>query len=80
MTRNATASLPRAEPVLRADGLVKHYGQGEGCVCALDAVELEVAPGETLAVPSSRSLRPNMHEGTARLVKRWVGFEPTNTG
>jgi ABC-type lipoprotein export system ATPase subunit len=50
MTRNATASLPRAEPVLRADGLVKHYGQGEGRVCALDSIELEVAPGETLAV------------------------------
>jgi ABC-type lipoprotein export system ATPase subunit len=37
-------------PVVRARGLKKQYGQGEGLVRALDAVELEVAAGETLAV------------------------------
>jgi ABC-type lipoprotein export system ATPase subunit len=36
--------------VLRARGLRKHYGQGEGLVRAVDGVDLEVAPGETVAV------------------------------
>ena len=36
--------------VLRARGLRKHYGTGEGLVRALDGVDLEVAPGETVAV------------------------------
>ena len=37
-------------PVLGARGLRKHYGQGQGLVRAVDGVELEVAPGETVAV------------------------------
>jgi len=37
-------------PVLRARGLRKHYGRGEGLVRAVDGVDLEVAPGETVAV------------------------------
>jgi ABC transporter len=37
-------------PVLRARGLTKHYGQGQGLVRAVDGVDLEVAPGETVAV------------------------------
>jgi ABC-type lipoprotein export system ATPase subunit len=36
--------------VLRARGLRKHYGQGEGLVRAVDEVDLDVAPGETVAV------------------------------
>src|SRR5262245_64206722 len=47
---NANESLSRVGPVLRARGLEKEYGQGEGLVRALDAVELDVAAGETLAV------------------------------
>jgi putative ABC transport system ATP-binding protein len=47
---NANESLSRVGPVLRTRGLEKEYGQGEGLVRALDAVELEVASGETLAV------------------------------
>ena len=39
-----------AGPLLRTRGLGKEYGQGEGLVRALDAVDLELAPGETLAV------------------------------
>jgi ABC-type lipoprotein export system ATPase subunit len=46
----ANESLVRAGPVVRTRGLEKQYGQGEGLVRALDAVELEVASGETLAV------------------------------
>jgi ABC-type lipoprotein export system ATPase subunit len=47
---SANESLVRAGPVVRTRGLEKQYGQGEGLVRALDAVELEVASGETLAV------------------------------
>ena len=37
-------------PVVRARGLCKHYGKGEGLVRAVDGVDLDVAPGETVAV------------------------------
>jgi putative ABC transport system ATP-binding protein len=47
---SAIESLQRAGAVLRAHGLQKQYGDGEGLVHALDAVELEVAAGETVAV------------------------------
>ena len=47
---NASEPLSHVGPVLRACGLEKQYGQGAGLVRALDAVELDVAAGETLAV------------------------------
>jgi ABC-type lipoprotein export system ATPase subunit len=47
---NPHESLLGAGPLLRTRGLGKEYGQGEGLVRALDAVDLELAPGETLAV------------------------------
>jgi ABC-type sugar transport system ATPase subunit len=52
---NANESPLHAGPVVRARGLEMEYGQGAGLVRALDAVELDVASGETLAVmgPSS---------------------------
>jgi ABC-type lipoprotein export system ATPase subunit len=37
-------------PVLQARGLRKEYGKGEGLVRAVDEVDLDVAPGETVAV------------------------------
>jgi putative ABC transport system ATP-binding protein len=37
-------------PVLQAKGLCKHYGRGETLVRAVDAIDLEVVPGETVAV------------------------------
>jgi ABC-type lipoprotein export system ATPase subunit len=36
--------------VLRARGVRKEYGKGDGLVRAVDRVDLEVAPGETVAV------------------------------
>ena len=36
--------------LLRARGLRKDYGKGDGLVRAVDEVDLDVAPGETLAV------------------------------
>jgi putative ABC transport system ATP-binding protein len=36
--------------VLRARGLCRHYGEGDGLVRAVDGVDLDVAAGETLAV------------------------------
>jgi ABC-type lipoprotein export system ATPase subunit len=39
-----------ATSVLRARGLRKEYGTGEGLVRAVDQVDLDVAPGETVAV------------------------------
>lgn len=40
----------RPSSVLRARGLVMNYGHGSGLVHALDGVDLDVAPGEALAV------------------------------
>jgi putative ABC transport system ATP-binding protein len=37
-------------PIVRANGLRKEYGSGEGLVRAVDEVDLEVAPGEALAI------------------------------
>jgi ABC-type lipoprotein export system ATPase subunit len=47
---SANESMSRVGPVVRTRGLEKDYGKGEGLVRALDAVDLDVAPGETLAV------------------------------
>ena len=47
---NENDSLSRVGPVLRTRELKKDYGHGTGLVHALAGVELEVAPGETLAV------------------------------
>jgi putative ABC transport system ATP-binding protein len=37
-------------PLLRARGLRKEYGKGEGLVRAVDSVDLDIAAGETVAV------------------------------
>jgi ABC-type lipoprotein export system ATPase subunit len=47
---NAGETQLRVGPVLRTRGLEMEYGQGAGLVRALDGIELDVAPGETLAV------------------------------
>jgi putative ABC transport system ATP-binding protein len=47
---NASEMLSRAGPVLRTNALEKQYGRGAGLVRAVGGVDLEVAPGETVAV------------------------------
>jgi ABC-type glutathione transport system ATPase component len=37
-------------PVLRARGLRKEYGRGEGLVRAVDGVDLDIGVGETVAI------------------------------
>jgi putative ABC transport system ATP-binding protein len=37
-------------PIVRARGLRKEYGSGGGLVRAVDEIDLEVAPGEALAI------------------------------
>jgi ABC-type glutathione transport system ATPase component len=46
-------------PVLRTSRLRKDFGQGDALVRAVDEVDLDVAPAETVAVmgPSGRGLR-----------------------
>lgn len=38
------------KPAVQVRGLHKHYGAGESLVRAVDGVDLDVAPGETVAV------------------------------
>ena len=46
----STSTSTGTGSVLRAHGLRKEYGTGEGLVRAVDEVDLDVAPGETVAV------------------------------
>jgi putative ABC transport system ATP-binding protein len=41
---------PAGTPVLRAHGVHKEYGRGDGLVRAVDGVDLEVGAGETVAI------------------------------
>ena len=50
MTMTAIESPRTAGTILRGHALKKEYGEGDGRVRALDAVELEVGSGETVAV------------------------------
>jgi ABC-type lipoprotein export system ATPase subunit len=45
-----TVSNAADTSVLRARGLRKEYGKGEGLVRAVDGVDLDIVPGETVAV------------------------------
>jgi putative ABC transport system ATP-binding protein len=45
-----TVSDTADTPVLRARGLRRHYGKGQGLVRAVDGVDLDVVSGETLGV------------------------------
>ncbi|WP_199041768.1 ABC transporter ATP-binding protein [Glycomyces salinus] len=42
--------MPAEEPMLRARGLTKTFGRGRLEVCAVDAVDLAIAPGEVVAL------------------------------
>jgi ABC-type lipoprotein export system ATPase subunit len=48
--KEQTVSDTANTPVLRARGLRKQYGKGDGLVRAVDGVDLDVAQGETVAV------------------------------
>jgi ABC-type lipoprotein export system ATPase subunit len=71
---NPDESLLGAGPLLRTRGLGKEYGQGEGLVRALDAVDLELAPGETLAVMGPSGC------GKSTLLHLLGGLERPSTG
>jgi len=71
---NANDSLTRVGPALRTRALGKQYGRGEGAVLALDAVELEVAAGETLAVMGPSGC------GKSTLLHLLGGLERPSTG
>jgi ABC-type lipoprotein export system ATPase subunit len=71
---NPDESLLGAGPLLRTRGLGKEYGQGEGLVRALDAVDMELAPGETLAVMGPSGC------GKSTLLHLLGGLERPSTG
>jgi len=47
---SSNESLARVGTVLRTRGLEKEYGHGDGLVHALDSVDLDVMPGEAVAI------------------------------
>ena len=53
----STPSHAAGTPVLRARGLRKEYGKGEGLVRAVDGVDLDIVAGETVAVMRQSLIR-----------------------
>jgi ABC-type lipoprotein export system ATPase subunit len=49
-TKGNIMSSTKEESILRAVGLRKEYGRGESLIRAVDEVDFDVAPGETLAI------------------------------
>ena len=69
-SQETTAQTPAAQPVLQAVGIVKTYGH----VVALDGVDLELYPGEVLAVIGDNGA------GKSTLIKCLSGAEEPSTG
>ena len=68
--QNPAAPAQRGEPVLEAKGILKTYGR----VVALDAVDLQLYPGEVLAVIGDNGA------GKSTLIKCLSGAETPNGG
>ncbi len=64
--------------MLRARGLRKEYGKEAGLVRAVDEVDLDVAPAETVAVMGPERLREVHAAAPAR--RAWTGPQPGNCG
>src|SRR5258706_8113858 len=64
----------RTDVLLRAHGLRKQYGRGEGLVRAVDCVDVEVPRGETVAVMGPSGC------GKSTLLHLLGGLDPPDAG